>query len=224
MTAGARERGRGATQRRDGDGDTKDRRPADVLQDHRSSSDGGSAPPVTLHAPGQRAKGIGIRTVIAAVALASWLAGCGSKTDSNLDAVHVARSIAASIEQQRHVSAQVTCPTTVPQRAHLRFWCVAEIGSSNTSFLVTERDGSGHVTYVGERPARTPVLDSAKVESAIEHTIEAKTHKQATVQCPSGIPRQSGLPFICTATTAGGATDFRVDQSDSDGHVTYRAR
>jgi hypothetical protein len=163
---------------------------------------------------------------LAMVTLIALLAACGgsSSTPKSIDAPRVARAIAATIHHQRGVSAQVTCPTGVPLAAHRQFRCVAEVGSRDTPFLVTERDASGHVAYVGVSPSRTQLLNTAKVAAAIQRSISSQRKVSTTVRCPSDIPMQRGLPFICTATSANGRhTEFDVTQT-AGGHVTYKAR
>jgi hypothetical protein len=151
------------------------------------------------------------------------LAGCGSSSVT-LNPTRVEQAIAASILAQRHVTAAVSCPSGIPVAAHRRFRCVAEVGSHNTPFLVTE-GRSGHVTFVGIPPPAGPLIDSSRVAEAIERSILAQRHLRTTVRCPSDIPLQRGLAFVCIAMTLSGrTTDFLVRQQDDRGHVTYRAR
>jgi uncharacterized protein DUF4333 len=161
------------------------------------------------------------RAIAAAAALT--LAACGSSSSpSGLDTARVAHAIEASITAQRHVTAHVSCPTGIDLQAHLTFYCVAEVGARNTPFRVTERDASGHVRYAGVTAA--PLLDTNAVATSIVRSIKAKKARRASVRCPSRIPRQKGLSFVCVASTTAGDTGFTVDQVDGAGHVTYRAR
>jgi Domain of unknown function (DUF4333) len=66
-----------------------------------------------------------------------------------LDARRVERAIAASIHDQRHLDATVSCPSEVLERSGVRFTCTALVGGRSYPFAVTEVDGEGHVRYVG---------------------------------------------------------------------------
>lgn len=66
-----------------------------------------------------------------------------------LDTARVARAIERSIERQRRLRAEVRCPREVLQQAGLVFDCRASVGGRSYRFEVTERDGRGHVVYVG---------------------------------------------------------------------------
>lgn len=112
----------------------------------------------------------------------------------------------------------------MPLKAGTRFYCVAEVGAQNTPFLVTERDDKGHVTYAGVQSGQAPLLDGAAIATAIRRRIAGARHVKATVRCPTGIPKQRGLEFVCLATDGDGTTQFVVRQTNDAGHVSYRAR
>jgi hypothetical protein len=161
----------------------------------------------------------------AAATVACLVSACGSSAPATLNPARVEHAIAASIQAQRHQTAAVTCPPAQPIAVHHQFRCVAQIGAQITPFLVTETDAAGQVSYLGVAPSATPVVDGSRVALAIENSIAAQRHLHTSVQCPSGIPLQQGLSFVCTARTPNGATtDFEVDQTDGHGHVTYRVR
>jgi hypothetical protein len=65
-----------------------------------------------------------------------------------LDIHRVETAIARSVRHQRHLTARVTCPRQVIQRAGVVFTCTATINGREASFTVTEVDGNGHVRYV----------------------------------------------------------------------------
>lgn len=106
----------------------------------------------------------------------------------------------------------------------VHFLCVAEQGAHNTPFAVIERDGAGHVSYTGLDPSAAPLLDTTRIALAIQQSIVAKRGLHARVSCPTDIPRQQGLTFVCAAGTGTRLTAFEVKQVDSDGHVTYAAQ
>jgi hypothetical protein len=76
-----------------------------------------------------------------------------------------------------------------------------------------------------DSPAEAPViLDTKRVERAIEESILTKRGVTADVDCPSGVHQGKGLTFDCVATTKSGKTSFVVKQPDGNGNVQYAAR
>jgi hypothetical protein len=77
----------------------------------------------------------------------------------------------------------------------------------------------------GGNSAGSPtILNTEKVERAIEHSTFAQRGQEAHASCPSGVHQTKGLVFTCTATTAKGSTPFTVTELDASGHVRYEAR
>jgi uncharacterized protein DUF4333 len=70
--------------------------------------------------------------------------------------------------------------------------------------------------------SRPKILDTERVERAIERSVLEKRHLRTRVSCPSGIERKKGLVFRCIATYKGGRTPFVVKQDDDKGSVHYR--
>jgi Domain of unknown function (DUF4333) len=68
------------------------------------------------------------------------------------------------------------------------------------------------------------ILDTKRVERAIEQSIREQRDVRADVDCPSGVHQGKGLTFNCTAKTKDGTTTFVVQQKDDKGNVTYEAR
>jgi hypothetical protein len=68
------------------------------------------------------------------------------------------------------------------------------------------------------------ILNTEKVERAIEQSSLAQRHQHARVSCPSGVHQKKGLVFACTAATASGKTEFTVTELDGGGNVRYEAR
>ena len=67
------------------------------------------------------------------------------------------------------------------------------------------------------------ILNTEKVERAIEQTIAAQRGRNARVSCPSGVQQKKGLDFACTAVIKRQSTRFVVSQNDDGGHVHYEA-
>jgi hypothetical protein len=65
------------------------------------------------------------------------------------------------------------------------------------------------------------ILDTERVERAIEQSIHAQRKLGATVSCPSGVHQGKGLDFVCTANVRGRNYPVAVTQTDGLGHVTY---
>ena len=68
------------------------------------------------------------------------------------------------------------------------------------------------------------ILDTEKVERAIEQSISVQRGKDARVSCPSGVHQKKGLEFACTAVVKRVSTPFVVTQRDDAGQVHYEAR
>jgi hypothetical protein len=73
-------------------------------------------------------------------------------------------------------------------------------------------------------PGSPTILDTEKVERAIEQSSLAQRGKHARVSCPSGVHQKKGLVFSCTAVVARGSTRFVVTETDGSGNVHYEAR
>ena len=80
------------------------------------------------------------------------------------------------------------------------------------------------VTACGGSPTPVTILDTEKVESAIQQSIKAQRSHNARVSCPSGVHQKKGLVFNCTAVVKKASTRFVVTELDDAGHVSYVAR
>jgi hypothetical protein len=76
------------------------------------------------------------------------------------------------------------------------------------------------LALVGCGSSTPKILDTERVERAIEQTILEKRHLKSTVSCPSGIQQKKGVVFRCLAKFKGGQTPFVVTQ-DEGGAVHY---
>ena len=76
----------------------------------------------------------------------------------------------------------------------------------------------------GESDPPPTILNTEKVERAIEQSALAQRRQQAQVSCPSGVHQKKGLEFTCTAVVKGRGTRFTVTQTDGAGQVRYEAR
>ena len=65
------------------------------------------------------------------------------------------------------------------------------------------------------------ILDTERVERAIERTVLEKRKIQTMVSCPSGIERKKGKKFRCIAVYKGGRAPVLVTQTDDRGSVRY---
>lgn len=67
-------------------------------------------------------------------------------------------------------------------------------------------------------------LDATRIEKAIEVSTAQQRHVLSIVVCPTGVARQAGKQFTCTATTANGQQfPFLVTEKDANGNVRYQA-
>jgi hypothetical protein len=80
------------------------------------------------------------------------------------------------------------------------------------------------VVACGKTETKTAtILNTEKVERAIEHSVSVQRGKTATVSCPSGVLQKKGLVFSCTALVKKDSTQFVVTQQDGAGQVRYVA-
>jgi hypothetical protein len=68
------------------------------------------------------------------------------------------------------------------------------------------------------------ILDTEKVERAIERSSLQQRGRETHVSCPSGVPQREDLSFTCTASLPGASAEFVVTQLDGAGRVRYSAR
>jgi hypothetical protein len=79
------------------------------------------------------------------------------------------------------------------------------------------------VTACGSSRSPT-ILNTEKIERAIERSSLVQRGKYAQVSCPSGVHQEKGLVFSCIAVAERGSTRFVVTQLDGSGRVHYEAR
>jgi hypothetical protein len=115
---------------------------------------------VIVTPPGQTPRLSSLFGMVAVLCASGLLAGCGGGHSSaqgtgsaakarRLDTDRVARAIAQSISTERHLRADVVCPSGVLQRKAYSFACLAVYRGGKTTFTVTQLDDQGHVTYAG---------------------------------------------------------------------------
>jgi hypothetical protein len=79
------------------------------------------------------------------------------------------------------------------------------------------------VTACGAARSLT-ILNTEKVERAIEQSSLAQRGQHVRVSCPSGVHQEKGLVFTCTALGGRTETPFTVTEVDRTGRVHYEAR
>ena len=67
------------------------------------------------------------------------------------------------------------------------------------------------------------MLDTSKIERAIERSSLAQRGVHPKVSCPPEVVQEKGLVFSCTAVVKGTSTRFVVTQQDDAGRVRYEA-
>lgn len=166
----------------------------------------------------QRPRPLGLRCASMLAATTLGLAACGSQSRTLLTA-HVARAIAAAIQQQFGIATNVRCPAHPPEQSGYRFACIARLAVGAYTVAVLETNSHGKVSYSGSGPLRA--LDIVSVEHAIAGAMGHGRRAPASVHCPSPVLQRSGLAFTCTARTRGGAiVRFTVSQDNGNGRVT----
>jgi hypothetical protein len=74
------------------------------------------------------------------------------------------------------------------------------------------------------RSKSATILNTEKIERAIQRSAMAQRSEHAIVSCPSGVHQKQGVTFSCTATVGRSSTQFVVTQLDGSGDVHYAAR
>ena len=69
-----------------------------------------------------------------------------------------------------------------------------------------------------------PILNSERIERAIEQATLTQRNKRVNVSCPSGVLQKKGVVFTCTAAYKGGSGSFIVTETDGTGRVHYLAK
>lgn len=149
------------------------------------------------------------------------LGGCGSSSAPSLATDGIAKAIASTIHEQRGLTVRVSCPRTVPRRAGEVFTCAANLEVGAYPVKVTETSSSGKVRYSNATPLT--VLDSVKIERAIEASVTRQRHLRSVATCPPEVLQQAGIVFRCSVTVAGSGQvyPFRVRETDGAGDVQY---
>jgi hypothetical protein len=80
------------------------------------------------------------------------------------------------------------------------------------------------VTACGGSSGSPTVVNTEKVERAIEQSSLAQRGQHPRVTCPSGVHQAKGLVFACTAVVGRTSTRFVVTELDGSGRVHYEAR
>jgi Domain of unknown function (DUF4333) len=65
------------------------------------------------------------------------------------------------------------------------------------------------------------ILNTNRVEQAIQNSISSQRHLASTVICPVNIVQKAGVVFDCQATVGGRVYRVVVTETDNSGHVTY---
>jgi len=65
------------------------------------------------------------------------------------------------------------------------------------------------------------ILNTVRVERAIEASILAQRHLASSVSCPVNIVQKAGVVFDCVASVRGRQFTVVVTETDGNGHVVY---
>lgn len=71
------------------------------------------------------------------------------------------------------------------------------------------------------RSSNPVILNTDRVEQAIQTSILQQRHLQSSVSCPVNIEQRRGVVFYCEATVGSRNYPVVVTEVDSKGHVTF---
>jgi uncharacterized protein DUF4333 len=74
---------------------------------------------------------------------------------------------------------------------------------------------------LGASASAPKVLNTVRIERAIEQATLTQRDKRVNVSCPSGVIQKKGVVFTCTAVYKGGGGQFVVTELDGAGSVHY---
>jgi len=171
-----------------------------------------------------RRRHLAAATVAAGALLAAGCGGSSSTTTTTssgapLAVASVEKAIQQTIQKQHGVTTVVTCPANAPRQAGYRFDCTAALNVGTYSVSVRELNTRGGVSYSNSKPLN--ILNSHRIELAIEDAVHSKRHVKTTATCPAAILEAKGLKFTCTAKLKTGAASFLVTETDNNGHVSF---
>ncbi|HYI35326.1 MAG TPA: hypothetical protein VEX39_01870 [Thermoleophilaceae bacterium] len=75
-----------------------------------------------------------------------------------------------------------------------------------------------------DAPAAPTILNTERVERAIERSTLAQRDRRVQVSCPAGVHQKKGLTFSCTTLGQRRSTRFAVTELNDAGRVHYEAR
>jgi len=67
------------------------------------------------------------------------------------------------------------------------------------------------------------ILNTEKIERAIEQSSFTQRQRRVRVSCPAGVHQRKGLEFSCVTISTRRSTRFVVTQLDDTGRVRYEA-
>ncbi len=81
-----------------------------------------------------------------------------------------------------------------------------------------------NIAACGSSESSPTILNTEKVERAIEQSSLAQRGVHVQVICPAGVRQQRALVFSCTALAGRDRTPFVVTEVNGSGQVHYEAR
>jgi len=174
--------------------------------------------------------------VLALLALAALVAGCGSKT---LKKGEIEGFVEKTAKEQDVKVQSVECPDGVEAKKGESFKCTAKAaGGKEAEISVQQTSDDGNVRI--QREAFAPLLGEdaesssapsgqtlnvAKVEQAISENVSSESKGKITassVDCPNEVPIEASATFTCKVTSEDGkTTEYTVTQTDDQGNARF---
>ena len=175
-------------------------------------------------------------TLIALLALAALVAGCGTKT---LKKGEIEGFVEKTAKEQGVAVDSVDCPDDVEAKKGESFECkVKATGGKEADISVQQTSDDGNVRVQrgafaallaedggssGTPSGRTLNVD--KVEEAITENVSSESNGRITassVDCPDEVPIEAGGTFECEVTSEDGKkTKYTVTQTDDQGNARF---
>ena len=149
----------------------------------------------------------------AAAALALFVTGCSQTIDGG----DIEREVAAGVDDQQGVEAEVSCPDDIEAEDGGTFTCTAtDSEGTEWDVSVVQQDADGNVEWTMD------VLNLRLVEDELAPKVSAEVGTDVTIECPEILVSSAqGSTVDCQATDSSGEAILRITTTDDEGNVEW---
>ena len=158
-----------------------------------------------------------------ATVLVAGAAGC-SVSVGGLDVAKLQDQIGTDLKKltpEQEVT--VSCPQSVSASAGATFDCTATVGGQTVTYVVTQTDGDGNVTYTRQEA----LMDLDTLERTVRTQLQEQVQGNWAVECGDKRSRllaeEPGATFVCKASDGSELVPVTVTVKDVEGNITWKA-